>query len=112
MDHGLLGLDSSLKDRGFEPYENARRRALAEFRSGEVCCDLQLWFSSQELDRLSRIRVEVTDTGGGFNWQPWIQPTAPGLELPHGRGIQLLAALSTGLQFSPKGNSLSFWIPC
>lgn len=112
VDHGLLNLDSSLKDQGFEPYEQARRSALAEFRSGEVSCDLQLWFSSQELDRLSRIRVEVTDTGAGFNWRPWIQPAAPGFVLPHGRGIQLLSALASGLQFSPKGNSLSFWIPC
>ena len=112
VDHGLLGLDSALKNQGFEPYEQARRSALSEFRSGEVCCDLQLWFSSQELDRLSKIRVEVTDTGGGFDWRPWLQAQGAGLQLPHGRGIQLLGALSTGLQFSPKGNSLSFWIPC
>lgn len=112
VDHGLLGLDSALKDQGFEPYEQARRSALSEFNSGEVSCTLELWFSGRDLGRLSRIRVTVADTGPGFDWRRWVQSPGAGLQLPHGRGIQLLSALSTDLQFSPKGNSLSFWIPC
>ena len=113
VDHGLLGLDSAVKARGFEAYDLQRNLALACLKSGDVRFTLTLLHEEGEWPRpIRRIQAEVADTGPGFDWRPYLVET-PGENLrPYGRGIALLSALGKNLEFNETGNRLSFCLDC
>jgi len=52
-----------------------------------------------------RVAVEIRDEGGGFTPDAVPDPTAPeNLERPSGRGVMLMKAYMTEVEFSPHGN--------
>ncbi len=104
LDHGLLGLDSRLKDgpEGIERYLDERGRRLAALKCGEI---------EIELTRLSAgetkgVRIRVRDSGEGFDHQGLLngEPASP--SAPYGRGIHLVRSLASSVAYSGGGNTV------
>jgi anti-sigma regulatory factor (Ser/Thr protein kinase) len=112
LDHGLLRLDSRLKDESFEAYEAARRQRRAELREGCISLNLQLWHPLQDRRRIAVIQVQVADSGPGFDWKARLDDPAQGQERPSGRGLLLLRSLALRVAFNQAGNQISFDIEC
>ena len=113
VDHGLLGLDSTLKAKGFEAYERHRNLALASLAGGSVRFSITLLHEEGLWPPpIRRIQAEVEDTGPGFDWRAWLQPGSAEDLRPFGRGIALLTALAINLEFNETGNRLRFAMDC
>ncbi len=101
IDHGLLGLDSSLKSslEGFEAYYQERGTRLAELRNGHV----RIALTHAPLNRGSKLTIRIEDSGPGFDF------TRPNTDLAvngtvAGRGIPLLRSLCQEINFHGNGN--------
>ena len=97
VDHGLLGLESSLKDGvdGFERFIAERRERLDALKSGYVRCDLEV----RECGRQLVLRVE--DSGPGFDFD---RGRTMAQDKPYGRGLALVRHLCQELKFFGPGN--------
>jgi len=109
LDHGLLGLESSLKDApyGMEHYLEERLRRLAALECGEI---------EIEITRLASvdaggIRVRVIDSGNGFDHRARLAARPVETVLAHGRGIELVRGLATSLAYSDSGNAVEVVCP-
>lgn len=100
LEHGLLGLDSSVKDSpaGFSRYYETRERRLAQLDDGWV--ELQVSYAGD--NRGGRLEIDVTDTGAGFDVGAWQQQAVTGGFA--GRGIRLLERLGFSLDYSQNGS--------
>lgn len=108
IDHGVLGLDSSLKQspNGFEKYFSQRQKRLEQLKEGGV-------FVRAYLDRVAGIhhmRITVSDSGSGFdvneigdNLPHGISAHDQVLAVPHGRGLRLVQRLADKLAFHDGG---------
>ncbi|CBK41839.1 putative Histidine kinase with protein phosphatase region [Nitrospira defluvii] len=101
IDHGLLGLDSSLKHspEGFDAYYRERDARLAELRDGQV----RIALTHVPLHRGSQLTIRIEDSGPGFDF------TRPNTDLAMndtgaGRGIALISSLCQKINFHGKGN--------
>ncbi len=103
LDHGVLGLPSSVKksSAGFAEYYRRRSEALAELRSGEIRFRLESQFGSWG----GRLTIRVTDSGSGFAHGGHQDCPADAATL-HGRGILLLERLCDELHFHGAGNDV------
>jgi CheY-like chemotaxis protein/anti-sigma regulatory factor (Ser/Thr protein kinase) len=108
VDHGLLGMDSTLKTHGFETYEACRKEALGRFQGGKATCRLSLHYTGEIPALLHHIHVEISDAGPGFDWKALPGPESSDLFAPHGRGIPLMKALSSDFRFNEAGNAVHF----
>ena len=101
VDHGLLGLDSSIKleRNGFQAYYEQRRQRLDELQVGSLVIELSHRPDRQGTGGLLAIRV--SDTGDGFDPETAVERFAPGA--PCGRGIPLVRSLCRSLEFSDRG---------
>jgi two-component sensor histidine kinase len=101
LDHGVLGLDSSLKASpdGFEVYFLTRESRLASLDSGYVIFNLSI---EQESSRRS-ILLRIEDSGNGFDFENYIPPMHRDIALS-GRGLMLIRDLCESLEFYGKGN--------
>jgi PAS domain S-box-containing protein len=110
LDHGLLGLDSAVKSGpdGFEGFLELRSERLAALHQGEITVRLAHW---QRDGGGGRLRVEVSDTGPGFDHQRHLRELA-GIQhdgpdrVPSGRGIALLLTLCDEVVFNDLGNQV------
>ncbi len=96
LDHGVLGMDSTLKRAHFADYLSVRERRLGSVGSGRVSIELDCT-DSPGRDRLA-IRVE--DSGPGFDAAATPPPRD---DAPHGRGIHLVRALCQSLVYDRTG---------
>ena len=112
LEHGLLGLDSSLKEEGFEAYESLRRERLAGLKGARINLGVQLWHACLDSHGIALIHVEVQDSGAGFDWQAWLDGQVGGGRIASGRGLLLVRAMAQGLTFNPAGNQVSFSLAC
>jgi anti-sigma regulatory factor (Ser/Thr protein kinase) len=106
VDHGTLGLDSALKESGFEVYEAQRLTRLD--RGCLAVVDLQVAIHLGREGRFSHLGVQVSDPGLGFDWRQWLAEADGSSIKPHGRGLLLLQTLSRDLAFNEAGNQVSF----
>ncbi len=100
LDHGVLGLDSTLKTdpEGFQTYFQTRETRLANLDSGYVIFNLSV---EQESTRRS-VLLRIEDSGKGFdyaNHSTQMRETALS-----GRGIMLIQDLCESLEYHGKGN--------
>ncbi|UTH73894.1 fused response regulator/phosphatase [Chromobacterium sp. IIBBL 290-4] len=105
LDHGVLRLDSSLKDQsdGYERYFKLRRERLAALREGGL--ELSLERVSDEAGWL--IRVGVSDSGAGFDHPSLMERLhRQSDDRKHGRGIALVNSLCSRLAFHGNGNEV------
>lgn len=102
VEHGLLGLASPLKSEtdGMEIYYAERAVRLAALVAGEIDISLE----QLAHDGSDWLRVVCRDSGAGFSQAAL--PVAGGAvsELPFGRGLTLLRAMSAALVFNAVGN--------
>lgn len=106
IDHGVLGLDSDLKNspEGFDRYFSERRRRLDALAGGGV-------FIRANLDRLQGhylLTLTISDTGQGFEPERYQNCAEDGA--PCGRGIRLVRELSDGFVYSDGGATAEFRI--
>ena len=102
IDHGLLGLDSKLKNssNGFQQYYDLRSERLTNL-SGE-----SLHISLRHLPNASGgvLVIRVVDTGGGFDFSQ-VDFDIPKASQMSGRGIPLLTRLCESIVYEGNGNT-------
>ncbi len=102
VDHGLLGLDSSLKSSssGFEGYLNLRSERLHTLSEGQVDITMERTFQSEK----ALIKIRIEDSGSGFEHQDFSIDTARDSVKPSGKGISLIHSLSSDVHYVDPGN--------
>ncbi len=108
LEHGVMGLDSSLKASpdGFAEYYAERARLLNESIEGYV--RFHLHCEMEETVGASRLVIRVEDSGPGFDWQSRMEK-AEDSEISrhyHGRGIPLLRKLCESVNYIGAGNEV------
>ncbi|MCP5155387.1 MAG: fused response regulator/phosphatase [Ectothiorhodospiraceae bacterium] len=105
VDHGLLGLDSSIKGSatGFVEYYRLREERLAALEAGTVRITLEHRRADGERAG-GDLRIRVEDSGPGFDWRARAQRAESTEVELHGRGIPLVRALADTLRFEGDGN--------
>lgn len=108
LDHGLLRLESQLKNgpEGFAEYFEERERRLDNLASGEVCINIHN--RPAEEGEGGVMTIQVSDSGSGF--QVGARDTripADTGALPHGRGLELVRGLCSSLRYNQRGNQVA-----
>ena len=101
VDHGLLGLKSSLKNSpdGFEAYYRERDARLADLRDGHV----KIALTHTPLNGGSKLTIRIEDSGPGFDFTRQDADLAVNSTVA-GRGIFLLRSLCQEITFHGNGN--------
>lgn len=109
LEHGVLGLDSSLKGsaEGFTRYYDQREEQLQDSREGFVKFHLE----HRSDDDNGTLLINVVDSGEGFAYDELevLQAGKPETERPvgySGRGIGLIGTLCESISYSGKGNDV------
>ncbi|MDN7130392.1 SpoIIE family protein phosphatase [Pseudidiomarina sp. 1APR75-15] len=102
LEHGLLGLDSRMKNdpEGFAYYYQLRADRLQALTSGSI--SIEVCFEQ----RRNYLKFTVRNTG-----LPWARAELASLDktsLPYGRGLDLLQQLACDLNWSDEGREVSF----
>jgi CheY-like chemotaxis protein len=102
LEHGVLGLDSSLKRdaEGFAQYYRQRGERLDALETGFIRLHLQVVPEGQG----GRLTVRVEDSGAGFNAQE-VLARAPAENELSGRGLSLVQTLSNQCRWSSDGRT-------
>ncbi|QVW24882.1 SpoIIE family protein phosphatase [Pseudomonas hormoni] len=109
LEHGVLGLDSSLKRdaSGFTRYYQQRNARLDELQDGYVRVHLQV----APKDDGGCLTIRVEDSGKGFDVERVMARPVDGIRLS-GRGVSLIRQLSRNANWSDEGRSARvefFW---
>jgi serine phosphatase RsbU (regulator of sigma subunit) len=101
LDHGVLGLASSVKDEtdGLMKYYNERGKRLELYVEGHVGIQV----SHQLLTEGGLLTFTVSDSGDGFDYERVVSSSA---EESHGRGLSLVTRLCESLSFSDGGRRI------
>jgi two-component system, HptB-dependent secretion and biofilm response regulator len=101
LEHGLLNLDSKLKEsaNGFTEYYSLRGKRLAELQDDFIKVSL----SHQPESTGGRLDIEIADSGEGFDYQQHAKALAENESLC-GRGEGLLRQLCSEFYYSGNGN--------
>lgn len=109
LDHGVLKLDSSVKDgpSGFSAFYEQRHNSLQQLVDAHICFEI----SYEACEETGCLTIIITDSGAGFDWHrkhkdSLEQNSKSGEPLVHGRGLILLRDLCDSLTFNDKGNSV------
>jgi CheY-like chemotaxis protein len=96
LEHGVLGIDSSIKQssEGFIEYYTLRARRLANLRSGLIT------LSANFEPKTRTLTISVKDSGNGFKLED--VPDA-NTEIAYGRGIMMLKELCSSFHHSDNG---------
>lgn len=103
LDHGLLRLDSRLKDAtdGFAEFYRKREERLQRLRNGSIRITLRLSGTPES----GEVRIEVEDSGAGFDHAGVLEQ--PTLRCPARRGLQLVRSLCRQVDFHGSGNRVT-----
>jgi len=101
LEHGLLKLDSSLKERagGFGEYYQEKAQRLAHLDEGII----KVRFSHAANGSGGRLAIQVEDTGPGFDFQQRLKQVEEN-QGTHGRGIMMIRSVCESLVYSGAGN--------
>ncbi len=108
LDHGVLGLSSSLKDsaQGFSQYFNERTKRLESLTTGFVSIALKYY----PFDRGGKMVVVIRDSGTGFEILDVIRDNSVAVESGaslSGRGIELVNQLCDTLEYQNAGATVT-----
>jgi DNA-binding response OmpR family regulator len=100
IDHGVLGLDSSMKEDegGFNHYFSEREKRLSQLTESDFIELHLVWQGSEECPH---IEVSVRDSGVGYNFHGVEEACDLAFS---GRGLRLIRNLSKNLEIYPPGN--------
>ncbi|MBA1242887.1 ATP-binding SpoIIE family protein phosphatase [Pseudomonas japonica] len=103
LEHGVLGLDSSLKrnGEGFARYYQMREERLRELQGGYVKVGLAVEPQTEEGGRLV---ITIEDSGAGFDVPATLKRVGEG-DGYSGRGVKLVRALSHSARWADDGRS-------
>lgn len=103
LEHGVLGLDSSLKrnGEGFARYYQMREERLRELQGGYVKVGLAVEPQTEEGGRLV---ITIEDSGAGFDVPATLKRVGEG-DGYSGRGVKLVRALSRSARWADDGRS-------
>jgi anti-sigma regulatory factor (Ser/Thr protein kinase) len=104
LDHGVLKLDSSLKNggEGMERYFEERKLRLAELQSGQISIVVQ----RQGCANCSCLKITFKDSGSGFDYHASRSEALNRNTQHHGRGISLLASICNEFRYSGNGSEV------
>lgn len=104
LDHGVLGLDSAMKQtpEGYVEYYELRDRLLAGLGEGQV--EIRLVNAVQ--GEGGNITVSVTDSGRGFDFSRLMKGDAAAGDAAYGRGVALVQSLCESVEFLGSGNQV------
>ncbi|HEU0187608.1 MAG TPA: fused response regulator/phosphatase [Gallionellaceae bacterium] len=105
LDHGVLQLDSSLKQNsaGMELYFDERASRLKNLDRGEINIRLEKFSAANN----EFLKITFRDSGQGFDHATRLRASAGGESvLRHGRGIALMLSLCYSLRYIGKGNEV------
>ena len=110
LDHGLLKMDSTIKDsdEGFIEYYIARKKKLNDLVQGEII--IQLSYSVEDNSDEGILCIQIDDSGEGFDYQPLINKN-PNLSHSYGRGINLLKTLCNDFYYKNNGHTAVAYYP-
>lgn len=108
LDHGLLRLDSRLKQapEGLEAWLSRRAERLAELQAGEICLGVALRYDNG----CRWLHIRCSDSGPGFDVPALLAASAAQThssfvhEQAHGRGLLLIRHMAHRLDFNAAGN--------
>jgi CheY-like chemotaxis protein/anti-sigma regulatory factor (Ser/Thr protein kinase) len=108
LDHGLLELDSRLKNMegGFERYLEEREHNLKSLTGGRIRMSFHLHRPAEQ----AVLDIRLEDSGDGFEYAVYEGLSADGEmdpHVPHGRGIRLVQSLCEEVVYSGRGNVVS-----
>ncbi|WLT30257.1 response regulator [Geothrix sp. PMB-07] len=106
VDHGVLQLDSALKEVDFERYDLERRSRLKA--CGHEALELQVSLHIRPDGVCSHLLARMADPGRGFDWRQYLADMADTPDKLSGRGLLLLKALGQDLTFNEAGNEVCF----
>ncbi|WP_071871763.1 ATP-binding SpoIIE family protein phosphatase [Atopomonas hussainii] len=103
LDHGVLEMDSRIKGEveGFERYIEERSQRLQGLEQGEIDIEVAHRLTPQG----GTLAISVSDSGKGFDLHNLPEPN-PGSLAYHGRGLQLVRALTEVLEVRGRGNEV------
>lgn len=101
LEHGLLRLDSSLKERagGFGEYYQEKERRLAQIKEGRIKVRLRHAANGSG----GRLAIQVEDSGPGFDFQQRLKQVEENQGM-HGRGIMMIRSVCESLVYGGAGN--------
>ena len=101
LDHGLLKLDSSLKNdpEGMDRYYEVRSLRVKELGQGEIKINLQKVLTPHG----PGLNIVLSDTGAGFDYQELKAAALEPSMRRHGRGIALVESLSSQFYYADSG---------
>jgi anti-sigma regulatory factor (Ser/Thr protein kinase) len=101
LDHGLLELQSSLKDEpeGYIGYYAEREKRLKSYTDGQISIQITHQLKSCG----GQLLFHVQDSGAGFDFEKVTESTS---EEKHGRGLSLVRQLSDSMSFSDDGRCI------
>ncbi|MCP4037234.1 MAG: SpoIIE family protein phosphatase [bacterium] len=100
LDHGILGLDSGLKEspQGFSEYYSQRAKRLSDLREGRIAIALRHEARSEG----GCLHISVEDTGRGFDFEQHTRSMANNLT-KSGRGLALIHNIAEQIAYSKGG---------
>lgn len=104
LDHGILGLDSSLKDdpEGFDSYLQERGVRLMRLVEGAT---LEMEFENIPAEGNRMLKIRMKDSGNGFDFDTKLRQFEE-QNLLHGRGINLVQKIVQDLEYLGTGNEV------
>lgn len=101
FEHGVLGLESALKqqDEGFLKYYEEK-----ELRSERLTLDDFVKIAMSWDAALQQLTMTISDSGAGFSHAQTLNQSN---EQFHGRGLQLVASLTSALTYNDAGNQVN-----
>jgi len=103
VDHGLLGLNSNVKDLpdGFDRYMKLREERLLELETGLITV-LVTADDSQEM-----VAITVSDSGPGFDYVEQQRGKPVDKPMTHGRGLTILRGICESVVHFGSGSAVS-----
>lgn len=110
LEHGVLGLSSSLKQgaEGFERYVEARQRSLQNLQKGQITFSL----SYRTEQGQGVIRIDMQDSGAGFNYRALGDDALAPSKRLSGRGIALIRRFCRRVEYRGAGNKVYAELVC
>lgn len=104
LEHGVLGLDSGLKDSpdGFAAYYEGRQQALEELHVGRV----RIQLDRRSDDAGPFLLIRMTDSGSGFDYHGLLAGDQTDDSALSGRGLTLIRAMCESLRYYGRGNQV------
>ncbi|RDL43451.1 hypothetical protein DN730_14025 [Marinomonas piezotolerans] len=98
VDHGVLGIDSGLKENNFLEYISARMHATEELNTDDFVKVVLRWEAETRL-----LHITVSDSGQGYQLRT--EANDQGLDKAYGRGLKLVTSFAQTFEYDPQTNS-------